>query len=380
MPTTKSGQRNLESKHDAALGALKGAPMRGIVFTGDREIELQTFPDPAPGPGEVVIEIKASGMCGSDLKFYRRSKKGGEGAAALGFADPGEIIAGHEPCGVVAALGAGVRENQAWVGMRVMQFHYDGCGVCAQCRAGWRQLCLNGVKTIFGVTGNGAHTKYFKCPADTLVPLPDELSFETGAAISCGTGTAWSALHRLGIAGDDTIAVFGQGPVGLSATQLAAALGARVIAIDISPERLDAAKSLGADAVINPRDTVDAVAAIRELTHGFGADLSLDASSSPAARAHAVRCVRTWGKACFVGEGGDVTLDVSPDLLRRQVTLIGSWTFSIVGQAECARFVADRKINVDALFTDRWRLDQAEEAYRVFDAQTRGKGVFTSFD
>lgn len=350
--------------------------MRGVVFTGERELDLRTFPDPTPGPGEVVIEIKASGMCGSDLKFYRRSKKGGEGAAAIGFADPGEIIAGHEPCGVVAAVGPGVTEKQARIGMRVMQFHYAGCSVCAQCRAGWGQLCLEGVKTIFGVTGNGAHAKYLKCPATTLVPLPNELSFETGAAISCGTGTAWAALQRLGLSGRHTIAIFGQGPVGLSATQLAKALGARVIAIDIGKERLERAKTFGADSVINPAGTDDVVAAIRELTGGLGADLALDASSSPEARASAVRCLRTWGTACYVGEGGDVRLDVSTDLLRRQVTLIGSWTFSIVGQAECARFVADRKIDVDALFTHRWALERAQEAYRLFDTQTTGKGVF----
>jgi threonine dehydrogenase-like Zn-dependent dehydrogenase len=354
--------------------------VRGIVFTGDRELELRTFSDPSPGPGEVVIEIKASGMCGSDLKFYRRSKKGGEGAAALGFADPGEIIAGHEPCGIVAAIGSGVSEKQARIGMRVMQFHYAGCGVCAQCRAGWGQLCLEGVKTVFGVTGNGAHAKYLKCPASTLVPLPDDLSFETGAAISCGTGTAWAALQRLGIGGQHTIAIFGQGPVGLSATQLASALGARVIAVDVSKERRERGKAFGADAALNPADTQNVVAAIRELTHGLGADLALDASSSPEARASAVRCVRTWGKACYVGEGGDVTLDVSTDLLRRQVTLIGSWTFSIVGQAECARFVADRKIDVDALFTHRWPLAEADEAYRLFDKQTAGKGVFVDLN
>ncbi len=115
--------------------------------------------------------------------------------------------------------------------------------------------------------------------------------------------------------------------------------------------------------------------AIKEATHGRGAHASIDASSNPLARRQAVQCVRTWGTACFVGEGGEVTLDVSPDLLRRQVTLVGSWTFSTVGQAECARYVADRGIDVDALFTHRWRLDQAEEAYRLFDRQTEGKGV-----
>src|SRR5215217_3782804 len=115
----------------------------------------------------------------------------------------------------------------------------------------WMQLCVEGVKQVYGVTGHGGHAKYMKCPARTLVPLPEELSFETGAAISCGTGTAWGALHRLDLQGDHTIAVFGQGPVGLSATHLAAAMGARVIALDTSAERLARAKEFGADALIN---------------------------------------------------------------------------------------------------------------------------------
>ena len=347
--------------------------MKAVVFPGDRKVQVLDFPDPVPGPGEVVLEIKASGMCGSDLKFYRAAG----GAASLGFKTAsGPVIAGHEPCGVVAAVGTGVSDKQARVGMRVMQHHYRGCGVCAHCSTGWMQLCVEGVAEVYGVTGHGAHARYMKCPARTLVPLPDELSFDTGAAISCGTGTAWGALHRLGLQGDDTIAIFGQGPVGLSATQLATALGARVIALDTSEQRLARAKEFGADQVINPKDTENVVQAIKDLTHGRGAQLSLDTSSSPAARAQAVRCVRTWGKACFVGEGDSVTLDVSNDLLRRQVTLIGSWTFSTVGQAECARFVADRGVDVDRLFTHRWPLERAEEAYRLFDTQTAGKGVF----
>src|SRR3546814_7511350 len=99
------------------------------------------------------------------------------------------------------------------------------------------QLCVEGVAEVYGITGHGAHARYMKCPARTLVTLPDALSFATGAAISCGTGTAWGALKRLELAGDQTVAVFGQGPVGLSATQLAAAMGARVIALDVSDER-----------------------------------------------------------------------------------------------------------------------------------------------
>lgn len=347
--------------------------MKGVVFAGDRRVELCEFPDPAPGPGEVVLEIKASGMCGSDLKFYRAAE--GEAAKALGLGDTGAVIAGHEPCGVVVAVGPGVGEKEARIGQRVMVHHYRGCGVCPHCATGWMQLCNEGVAEVYGVTGHGAHAPYMKVPARTLVTLPDSLSFATGAAIACGTGTAWGALQRLELRGDQTIAVFGQGPVGLSATQLAAAMGARVIALDISDERLARAREFGADVTINPKDT-DVVAAIKQATHGLGAHATLDSSSSPQARRQAVQSVRTWGKACFVGEGGEVTLDVSPDMLRRQVTLIGSWTFSTVGQAECATFIADRGIKVDDLFTHRWTLDQADEAYKLFDQQTSGKGVF----
>lgn len=241
--------------------------MKGIVFTGNRQLELRDFDDPTPGPGEVVLEIKASGMCGSDLKFYRSAP--GEAMKALGFSPSTAMIAGHEPCGVVVAVGANVNPKMAYIGQRAMVHHYRGCGACPHCFTGWQQLCDEGVKEVFGVTGNGGHARYMKCPANTLVTLPDSLSFETGAAISCGTGTAWGALKRLELAGEQTIAIFGQGPVGLSATQLAAALGARVIALDVSPLRLARAKEFGADAVINPAET-DAVAAIKELTGDWG--------------------------------------------------------------------------------------------------------------
>lgn len=347
--------------------------MKGVVFSGNRQVEYRDFADPTPGPGEVVLEIKASGMCGSDLKLYRAAP--GEAARALGIGETGAVIAGHEPCGVVAAVGSGVGEREARIGQRAMVHHYRGCGVCPHCSTGWMQLCVDGVAEVYGVTGHGAHARYMKVPARTLVTLPDALSFETGAAIACGTGTAWGALHRLELRGDQTIAIFGQGPVGLSATQLASAMGARVIALDISDERLARAKAFGADVLINPKG-INVVDAIKQATHGLGAHATLDSSSSSDARRQAVQSVRTWGKACFVGEGGNVTLDVSPDMLRRQVTIIGSWTFSTVGQAECAQFIADRKVKVDDLFTHRWTFEQADEAYKLFDKQTTGKGVF----
>jgi threonine dehydrogenase-like Zn-dependent dehydrogenase len=343
--------------------------MRGAVFLGDRKVEIRNFPDPTPGPGEVVIEMKASGMCGSDLKFYRSPP--GEAQKSLGFsADAEPFIGGHEPCGVVAARGAGVSEKEAPIGQRVMDHHYAGCGVCKHCRVGWSQLCKAGI-TVYGVTAHGGHAQYLKVPARTLVPLPEELSFVEGAAVSCGTGTAYGALRRMSAVGGSTLAVFGQGPVGISATLLGAKMGMRVIAVEKNAERRALAKQFGADVALESEEQ------IKELTRGEGVDLAMDTTGHSAARIAAIRCAKTWGTVCFVGEGGDVTINVSPDMLRKQLTIIGSWTFSAMGQAECARFVVDNGIELEKIFSHRWKLDHASEAYRVFDTQSTGKGVIT---
>jgi threonine dehydrogenase-like Zn-dependent dehydrogenase len=346
--------------------------MLGAVFLGDRRIEIREFPDPTPGPGEVVIRMKASGMCGSDLKFYRSPP--GEAQKALGLGGDAEpFIAGHEPCGVVAARGPGVSEKEAPIGQRVMDHHYAGCGVCRHCRLGWSQLCREGI-VVYGVTAHGGHAEYLKVPARTLVPLPDELSFAEGAAVACGTGTAFGALRRMQLRGGQTLAVFGQGPVGISATLLGAKMGARVIAVETNAERLALARNFGADVTLDPTKS-DIEGELKQLTHGEGVDLALDCTGAAAARLAAVRAAKTWGTVCFVGEGGEVTLDVSRDMLRKQLTLVGSWTFSAMGMGECARFIADNGVQLEKIFTHRWKLGQAEEAYRVFDAQSSGKGV-----
>jgi threonine dehydrogenase-like Zn-dependent dehydrogenase len=340
--------------------------MRGVVFLGDRRLALQSFPDPTPGEGDVILAIKASGMCGSDLRHYR--------AASPGSGSGAKVIAGHEPCGVVAAVGAGVPADFAPVGARVMNHHYKGCGRCKHCRVGWSQLCRAGT-IVYGITGHGGHAPFMKVPASTLVPLPDDLSFEEGAAISCGTGTAYGALKRIDVSGRDTLAIFGQGPVGLSATMLGRAMGARVIAVDISAERLALARDFGADEIVNSNET-DPVAAIHDLTHGEGAETTMDCTGVAEARVAAVRSAGTWGRVALVGEGGTATFDVSQHLLRRQLTIHASWTFSAMGQAECARFIADRKLPLQKLVTHRFTLDEADAAYKLFDTQTTGKGVF----
>ncbi|RZL88136.1 MAG: iditol 2-dehydrogenase [Variovorax sp.] len=344
-----------------------GNVVKGLVFLGDRRLGFIDVADPAPSHGEVVVEIKASGMCGSDLHPFR---------AAHDPAIPIEsrFIGGHEPAGVVVAVGPGVPRHVAKEGDRVMVHHYHGCSVCAHCRTGWPQLCQPATRKVYSMNAHGAHAPYMTVPASTLVPLHDALSFEAGAAIACGTGTAWGALERLKMGGDETIAVFGQGPVGLSATLLAAARGARVIAIDLDSDRLALGTSFGADAVINARDH-DPAQALRELTGDKGVEMVVETSGSPQAAAAGLAAVATWGKLCMVGIGATLNLDLRA-LLDRQVTVMTSYSMSSVGQQDCADFVVERKLDVDRLFTHRWRLDQAEEAYRVFDAQASGKGAF----
>jgi threonine dehydrogenase-like Zn-dependent dehydrogenase len=257
--------------------------MRGVTFKGNLEAEIQEFPDPHAGPGDAVLRVKASGLCGTDLHRYR-------GAA------PTVMITGHEPCGVIEELGPGAPPGLR-LGDRVMCHHYAGCGVCEICAMGYEQLCPSGRITFGGGTGHGANADYILVPSRTLVHLPDELSFEEGAAISCGTGTAWNGLRKMDVSGRDTVAVFGQGPVGLSGTLSAKAMGARVIATDVVPERLQLALDMGADHVVNSADT-DASQAIRDLTGGAGRRLrwKLPVIPKPGARPWSA-CARLAGAA-----------------------------------------------------------------------------------
>jgi threonine dehydrogenase-like Zn-dependent dehydrogenase len=334
--------------------------MRGLVFLGDQQVELREFPDPKPGPGEVVVAMRASGMCGSDLRPYQRGQS--------------NFVTGHEPCGVVAERGPGVTEAQAPLGQRVMVHHYWGCGTCKHCRIGYTQMCVHGSR-VMGSSANGGNAPYLLAPAGSLVPLPDELTFAEGAAVSCGTGTAYSALKRLAVSGRDTLAVFGQGPVGLAATQLATVMGARVIAVDPLAERRALASKLGAVLTVDSA-TENAVDVIREHTRGEGADATLDCTGNAEARANCAKAARAWGRACFVGEQGTATFEMTPDVIHKQLTMYGSWTFSTVLLAECARFAVDRHIPLRDVFTESFTIDDGEAAFRKFSAREMGKGVF----
>ena len=339
--------------------------MRGIRFLGDHRSEVIDYPDEEPGPGYVLLKMRSSGMCGSDLHRYRVPFSQEELER-----DP--VRPGHEPCGEVAIVGEGVEDLR--VGDRIMQHHYEGCKKCDRCRKGWSQLCKWPGRMIHGGTRHGGHGDYMIAHASTCLKLPDELSYEVGAFLACGASTAFHGLKKLQLSGLDTIAIFGAGPVGLAGVMFAAEMGARVISVDISGERLEMAKAAGASEVVDNSDG-SAVDQILDMTYGEGADATLEAIGIHETRLAAVQSTKIFGRCCFVGEGGDFHVAPSPDIIHRHLTLVGSWTFSTFGLEEAARFTARRNVPLGSLITGRCDIEEVPAAYQRFEAGAPGKFV-----
>ena len=279
----------------------------------------------------------------------------------------GEVVGG---IGVIVTLGPGVAG--LGVGDRVAVYHYRGCGHCPHCLAGDIMWCSR--RKGYGSHIHGSDAEYLLADARNCVPLPDELSFAHGAFIACTAGTAYSAMRKLGVSGQDTVTVFGQGPVGLSGLLVAKAFGARVVVVEPAAERRALAEKMGADAVLDSGQA-EVVGAIQELTHGEGTDVAFETSGSAAAREAAVNGLRRGGKAAFVGFGSqEKTLDLS-QIIGRQLTLMGSFVMPVRYCWDLARFIVDHRLPLEDLITHRFSLEQAPEAFRVFDTGTTGKVV-----
>jgi threonine dehydrogenase-like Zn-dependent dehydrogenase len=207
--------------------------------------------------------------------------------------------------------------------------------------------------------------------------LPDNLSYEDGALVACGFGTAWEALTRMKVNGQDRLLVTGLGPVGLAAAMLGKALGVRqVVGVDTSAARIALAEKLGlVDNGITSDDT--ALAKIHDLTQGKGCEAAIDCSGAPAARVLALKGTRQWGRCAFVGEGNDVQFDVSPYLIHPQITLYGSWVTSLGHMSELVERLSRWDLHPDQTVTHRFALAEAADAYRVAAEGQSGKVVIT---
>ncbi|MBM3188345.1 MAG: zinc-binding dehydrogenase [Chloroflexi bacterium] len=339
--------------------------MRGAVLLGDRQVELREFPDPEPGVNQVVVRMRASGLCGSELhSLYQRSREERQrNSRFYGY------IGGHEPCGVVEKVGVGVEGLK--VGDRVVVYHIQGCGYCKYCTSGWMLHCPN-AKRSYGWDIDGGHADMILVHAANCIVLPDELTFADGACCACGTGTAYQGLRRIGVSGRDRFVAYGLGPVGLSGVMLARAMGAEVIGVDLIPERLKLAEALGASVVIDASKE-DPVAIVREMTEGEGAEAAADFSGNPQARNNALDCVRIWGRVAFVGEGNLTTINPSPQMLHKQLTVVGSWVFGLWELRELLGFLVRHGLHPDAMVTHRFPLEQIAEALMLFDGGQTGK-------
>ena len=343
--------------------------MRGAIFLGEREVALRDFPDPVPGFSEVIVDMRASGLCGSDFGRYTRRKSEIDDPALL-------KAGGHEPCGIISKVGSDVRHVK--VGDRVIVHHYLGCGHCKWCKVGYSQMCIdpNMKKVYYGGTNHGGHADRIAVHETACVPMPDQLSYMEGAACACGTGTAYDAVKKLNVSGRDVFAIYGQGPVGLSATLFGVSTGAKVVVVEPISYRRELAMSLGCEVAIDPFQT-DPVEIINDLTHGEGADATLDCTGLPEPRINTVRSSKIYGRACFVGEGGETSFNVSRDIIHKQLTIRGSWTMSTVGLAEVANYIIDHKVPLKKIITHRFPLEKVADAYDLFISGQTGKVVLT---
>jgi threonine dehydrogenase-like Zn-dependent dehydrogenase len=309
--------------------------------------------------------MKASSVCGSDIRAIYREHLGFGPEAYQG------VIAGHEPCGEVVAVGPDCRRLQP--GDRVVVYHIAGCGLCEECRSGYMIGCTSPLRAAYGWQRDGGHAEYLLAEEATCIQLPEPLTFVDGALVSCGFGTAYEGLLRLGLSGRDRLLITGLGPVGLAAALLGRALGAGpIIATDVSPERLELAESMG---LVDHAVLADeqATATIRRLSDGRGCAASIDCSGSGAGRLMALENTRTWGRCAFVGEGGQIAFAVSELLIHKQVTLHGSWVTSLSHMEELLEHLVRWELHPERIVTHRFTLDQADEAYRVADRGAAGK-------
>src|SRR5947207_2249227 len=256
--------------------------MKAAFLPGNSTVEIRDVPVPEPGHGEVLLAVKASTICGSDIRAIYREHlgKGPEGYQG--------VVAGHEPAGKIVAAGPGCRRFK--VGDRVIVYHISGCGVCNDCRRGYMISCTSEkYRRAYGWQRDGGMADFLLAEEKDLIHLPGELSYADGAQVACGFGTVYEGLEKIGMSGNDSVLITGLGPVGLATAALCRKLGAaRIIGIDKIPERMDLARDLKLcdEVLTSGRDNVEEV---RKLTGGHGVERAVDCSAHEEARATAIR-------------------------------------------------------------------------------------------
>jgi threonine dehydrogenase-like Zn-dependent dehydrogenase len=327
--------------------------MKAIRFLGNSQVEIAELPNPAPNADQVLIEVKASGLCGSELGAYR-------GPNAM------DSNAGHEVAGIVADPNG----HPQWeVGDRVGVFTLQGCGKCRWCRAGKDTFCDE-----VGVP-SATHSQYSASRAHSMVKLDDDISFPI-AVLLCGDGIGvpYGSALKAGVKAGDITCVFGCGPVGLGMVLLQSFLGAHVIAVDVNPTRLGFAEKMGAWQTVNSAETADLVATLRDMTDGAGPDKCFEAAGRQDTLDVAMKATVPEGVICCVGHGPQ---QINPqDLIaKRNLTIMGNW---IAHPGYYCDILAMYRagLPLEKLITATMPYTEASEAYKRAAEGTEAKIVF----
>ena len=315
-----------------------------------KPLALEEVPVPRPGHGEVLVEVKACGLCGSDLHILK-------GETFTGFLP---ITLGHEAAGVIMALGPEVSGWQE--GDRVAVNCVQSCGLCHNCQRGRDSICLN--RKLIGIHINGALAPFVKVKARSLLNLPEAMPFEQGALITDAVATPYHALHARGeLKSGQSVAIFGLGGLGAHAVKLARLMGAApIIAVDISTPVLERAAGFGADHMVNAKDC-DPVEAIREITGGRGVDVALECVGSGAIVAQAMASTAVGGRTVVVGltpdhlELGEVT-----PFVRSEVAVMGSSAFESKEIQQLINLVVSGRLDVSRSVSGTYSLSQVNQA------------------
>lgn len=274
-----------------------------------RPLELDNIDVPTAGASDVLVRVKAAGICHSDA-HYR---------AGRSLVRPLPLTLGHEVAGVVESVGPEV--SQLRLGDRVCLHYMATCGHCEDCQRGHEQFCVSG--KMMGKYRDGGYAEFVVMPARSVFRLPDEIPFEQGAILMCSSATSLHALNKARLRPRESVAIFGVGGLGLSAIQLAKAFGAGAIyAVDIKPKKLARAEHSGAVPI--DAASSDPVEAILRLTGGRGVDVALELIGLPGTMRQAVACLAIQGRAALVGIT-EKTVEISPyaQLINKEAEIIG---------------------------------------------------------
>ncbi|HKY36699.1 MAG TPA: alcohol dehydrogenase catalytic domain-containing protein [Polyangiaceae bacterium] len=344
--------------------------MQAAVFEGKGKISLREVPKPVPGIGEALIRVTLTTICGTDVHILR-----GEYPVKQG------LTVGHEPVGVIDAVGPGVVGYAP--GDRVIVGAITPCGQCRACLSGSPSQCGHGSESYealggwrFGNTINGCQAQYVLVPnaQANLAKIPDGLSDEDVLMCPDIMSTGFSAVERGRVRIGDAVVVFAQGPIGLCATAGAKLSGASlIIAVDRIPARLEVARSMGADILINSAEQ-DVVAEVKRLTGG-GADVAIEALGQQVTFESALRCVRPGGTLSSLGVySGHLTvpLDAFAAGLGDHTLVTSLCPGGKERMRRLMNVVKSGRFSSRALLTHTYRLDQIEEAYELFGNQRDG--------